>query len=50
MLEMAGSLGAIRPKKEYVKPCETCFANTLNLNDKGLGMKLVLFPQRFMVL
>ena len=25
----------IRPKKEYIKPCETCIANNLNLNDKG---------------
>ena len=24
----------IRPKKECIKSCETCFANTLNLNDK----------------
>ena len=30
---------AIRPKKEYIKSCETCFANTLNLNDKGPSMK-----------
>ena len=27
--------GEIRPKKECIKSCETCFANTLNLNDKG---------------
>ena len=27
--------GEIRPKKECIKSCETCFANTLKLNDKG---------------
>ena len=26
MLERVDSLGAIRPKKEYIKPSETCFA------------------------
>ena len=31
-----GSPEAIRPKKECIKLCGTCFAkNTLNLNDKG---------------
>ena len=37
--------GAIRPKKEYIKSCEICFANTLNLNDKGPSMKWVCFPK-----
>ena len=37
--------GAIRPKKEYIKSCETCFANTLNLNDKRPSMKWVCFPK-----
>ena len=37
--------GAIRPEKECIKSCEICFANTLNLNDKGPGMKLVCFPK-----
>ena len=36
---------AIRPKKECIKSCETCFANTLNLNDKGPSMKWVCFPK-----
>ena len=36
---------AIRPKKECIKSCETCFANTLNLNEKGPSMKWVYFPQ-----
>ena len=35
----------IRPEKECIKSCETCFANTLNLNDKGPGMKWVCFPK-----
>ena len=35
----------IRPKKECIKPCETCFANTLNLNDKGPRLKWVCFPK-----
>ena len=39
--------GAIRPKKEYIKPCETCFANTLNLNDKGPRLKWVCFPKSY---
>ena len=26
-------------KKECIKYCETCFANTLNLNDKGPNLK-----------
>ena len=30
---------AIRPKKEYIKSCETYFANTLNLNDKCPSIK-----------
>ena len=36
---------AIRPKKECIKSCETCFANTLNLNDKDPSMKWVCFPK-----
>ena len=36
---------SIRPKKECIKSCETCFANTLNLNDKGPSMKWVCFPK-----
>ena len=36
---------AIRPKKECVKSCETWFANTLNLNDKGPSMKCVCSPK-----
>ena len=35
----------IRPKKECIKSCETCFANTLNLNDKGPSLKWVCFPK-----
>ena len=38
---------AIRPKKEYIKPCETCFANTLNLNDKGPSLKWVCLPKSY---
>ena len=38
---------AIRPKKEYIKSCETCFANTLNLNDKGPSLKWVCFPKSY---
>ena len=39
---------AIRPKKEYIKPCETGFAkNTLNLNDKGPSLKWVCFPKSY---
>ena len=41
------SPGVIRPKKEYIKPCETCFANTLNLNDKGPSLKWVCFPKSY---
>ena len=40
-----GSLGVIRPKKECIKPCETCFANTLILNDKGPSTKWVCSPK-----
>ena len=29
----------IRPKKECMESCDTCFANTLNLNDKGPSKK-----------
>ena len=29
----------MRPEKECIKSGETCFANTLNLNDKGPSMK-----------
>ena len=36
---------AIRPKKECIKPRETCCANTLNLNDKGPNMKWACFPK-----
>ena len=36
---------AIRPKKECIKSYVTCFANTLNLNDKGLSKKWVCFPK-----
>ena len=39
--------GAIRPKKQYIKPCETCFANTLNLNDKGPSLKWICFPKSY---
>ena len=35
----------IRPKKECIKSCEICFANTLNLNDKGPCMKWVCSPK-----
>ena len=46
MLEWADSLGAIRPKRECIKSCETCFAkNVLNLNDKGPSTKWVCFPK-----
>ena len=44
MLERADS-PAIRPKKECIKSCETCFVYTLNLNDKGPSMKWVCFPK-----
>ena len=36
---------AIRPKKECIKSCETCFANILNLNDKCPRRKWVCFPK-----
>ena len=39
--------GVIRPKKECIKSCETCFANTLNLNDKGPSLKSVSFPKSY---
>ena len=39
--------GAVRPKKECIKPCETCFANTHNLNDKGPSLKWVCFPKSY---
>ena len=52
MLEVGGTLcckgrvpSVIRPQKECIKSCETCFANTLNLNDKGPSMKWVCFPK-----
>ena len=38
---------AIRPKKECIKSCETCFASTLNLNDKGPSLKWVCFPKSY---
>ena len=37
--------GEIKPKRECIKSCENCFANTLNLNDKGPSMKWVCFPK-----
>ena len=37
--------GSISPEKECIKSCETSFANTLNLNDKGPSMKWVCFPK-----
>ena len=38
--------GTIRPKKECIKSCETCFAkNTLNLNNKGPSIKWVCFTK-----
>ena len=39
--------GEIRPKKECINSCETCFANTLNLNDKGPSLKWVCFPKSY---
>ena len=47
MLERADSPGAIRPKKECIKSYETCFANTLNLNEKGPSLKWVCFPKSY---
>ena len=36
----------IRPKKECIKSCETCFAkNALKLNDKGPSTKWICFPK-----
>ena len=35
----------IRSNKECIKSCETCFANTLNLNDKGPNIEWVCFPK-----
>ena len=35
----------IRPKKECIKSSETCFANSLNLNDKDPSMKWACFPK-----
>ena len=40
-----GFPGAIRPKKECIKSCESCFANNLSLNDKGSSIKWVCFPK-----
>ena len=40
-------LWAIKPKKECIKPCETCFVYTLNLNDKGPSLKWVCFPKSY---
>ena len=40
-----GFPGEIRPKKGCIKSCETCFANTLNLNDKGPSIKWVCLPK-----
>ena len=39
--------GEIRPKKEWIKSCETYFANTLNLNDKGPSLKWICFPKSY---
>ena len=39
--------GVVRPKKECIKSCETCFANTLDLNDKGPSLKWVCFPKSY---
>ena len=36
---------AIKPKKECTKSCESYFANTLSLNDKGPSRKWVCFPK-----
>ena len=38
---------AIRPKKECIKSCETCFVYTLNLNDTGPSLKWVCFPKSY---
>ena len=43
----SGFPGAIRPERECIKSCETCFANTLNINDKGPSMKWVCFPRSY---
>ena len=37
----------IGPKKECIQSCETCFSNTLNLNDKGPSLKWVCFPKSY---
>ena len=43
-----GFPGVIRPKKECIKSCETCFAkNALNLNDKDPSLKWVCFPKSY---
>ena len=42
-----GFPGAIRPKKECIKPCETCFVYTLNLNDKSPSIEWVSFPKSY---
>ena len=44
--EKGGLPGMIRPEKECIKSCETCFANTLNLNNKGPSLnEMSLFPK-----
>ena len=54
MLEVGAALcwkewfpGAMRAEKDCIKSCETCFANTLNLNDKDPSMKRVCFRKVF---
>ena len=42
-----GFPGAIRPKKECIKSCETCFVYTLSLNDKDPSLKWVCFPKSY---
>ena len=42
---MRGFPRAIQLNKECIKFCETCFANTLNLNDKGPSIKWICFPK-----
>ena len=37
--------GEIRHKKECIKSYETCFTNTLNLNDEGPSMKWFVSPK-----
>ena len=41
------SPGVIRPKKECIKSFETCFANILNLNDKGPKAWNEFVPPKF---